>query len=147
MQTKNRARVTQKMFTDVQRRRCCTQWKQAQKNGMTFKKFCKNAKLAENTMRNWLRKFNMPMPAGSRAKNKMTTRRVMNTVSTAGTKNSTRRNMTAGRKAKANARNNNAMANTTKAKVKAKNSRKNKNVTRAKVQKNTRRAKAKRTAR
>lgn len=143
MRTKNRSRVVSKMFTDTQRRRCCAAWKQAQNNGMTFKMFCKNAKLAENTMRNWLRKFNMPMPAGSRAKNKTTTRRTMTTMSTVGT----RRNMNTGRKMKkSNARNNNAMANTVKVKAKAKNA-KAKNTTRAKAQKNTRRANAKRTAR
>ncbi|MEM7165660.1 MAG: hypothetical protein AAF581_09355 [Planctomycetota bacterium] len=83
-----------RMWTDAQRRNFCRQWQQAKKQGWTFKRFCAKVKISEQTIRTWLKKFNMAMPsAGSRGVKRSTSNRNMRS---AAARKSTRR--TAARK-------------------------------------------------
>lgn len=86
MRTTRRKKMVRRTFTDAQRRQHCRAWKQAQKNGSTFKAFCKKIKVSENTVRNWLKKFNMALPSGSRSNARATTRRNVSTVGRKNTK-------------------------------------------------------------
>ncbi len=54
MAAKTKAK-TGKRYTVVQKREMIKAWKQASKDGMTFKSFCSRRRVAESTLRGWMK--------------------------------------------------------------------------------------------
>ena len=99
-----KARSTKRRtWTDAQRRNYCRQWNQAKKQGWTFKRFCAKVKISEQTIRTWLKKFNMAMPSAGTRGTKSTTsnRKVRNVAARKSTRRTAAKKPAAKKKASA----------------------------------------------